>query len=62
MGAIIGGRAVYVLVYNPDFYFQFPLEIIKIWHGGMSFHGGFIGSITCTFAVCKKRKIAFARF
>ncbi|ANC34741.1 prolipoprotein diacylglyceryl transferase [Anaplasma phagocytophilum str. Norway variant2] len=60
LGAIIGGRAVYVLVYNPDFYFQFPLEIIKIWHGGMSFHGGFIGSITCTFAVCKKRKIAFA--
>ncbi|MBV7537037.1 prolipoprotein diacylglyceryl transferase [Duganella sp. sic0402] len=43
MGVIIGGRLGEVLFYEPVKYFSDPIEIFKVWHGGMSFHGGFIG-------------------
>jgi phosphatidylglycerol:prolipoprotein diacylglycerol transferase len=43
MGVIIGGRLGEVLFYEPLKYFSDPIEIFKVWHGGMSFHGGFIG-------------------
>jgi phosphatidylglycerol:prolipoprotein diacylglycerol transferase len=43
LGVVIGGRLGEVLFYRPDFFFSNPLEIFKVWHGGMSFHGGFIG-------------------
>ena len=54
LGIIIGGRLGYVLFYNISYYFSNPLEIIKIWTGGMSFHGGLIGSITALFLWCKR--------
>jgi phosphatidylglycerol:prolipoprotein diacylglycerol transferase len=43
IGVIVGGRLGHVLFYDPHYYFGNPLEIAKVWHGGMSFHGGFIG-------------------
>jgi len=43
MGVIIGGRMGEVLFYEPAKYFADPIEIFKVWHGGMSFHGGFLG-------------------
>jgi phosphatidylglycerol:prolipoprotein diacylglycerol transferase len=43
LGVVLGGRLGYVLFYKPDFYFHHPLEILYVWEGGMSFHGGFIG-------------------
>ncbi|MRW83173.1 prolipoprotein diacylglyceryl transferase [Pseudoduganella sp. FT26W] len=43
MGVIIGGRLGEVLFYEPVKYFSDPIEIFKVWHGGMSFHGGFLG-------------------
>lgn len=42
-GVIVGGRFGYCLFYKPGFYLANPLEILKIWEGGMSFHGGAIG-------------------
>ena len=45
LGMIIGGRLGYVIFYNIDFYIQNPIEIVKVWNGGMSFHGGMIGII-----------------
>lgn len=45
LGCIIGGRLGYVCFYDPGAYIRDPLEIIKIWHGGMSFHGGLIGAL-----------------
>ena len=45
IGIIIGGRFGYVLFYNLEFYFHNPVEIIKIWNGGMSFHGAILGII-----------------
>ena len=43
IGVIIGGRLGYVLFYNPVYFFNNPLEILMIWRGGMSFHGGLLG-------------------
>ncbi|MCB1887455.1 MAG: prolipoprotein diacylglyceryl transferase [Rhodocyclaceae bacterium] len=43
LGVIIGGRLGEVLFYQPGYYFSHPGEIIAIWKGGMSFHGGFLG-------------------
>jgi phosphatidylglycerol:prolipoprotein diacylglycerol transferase len=43
-GIILGGRLGYVLFYNPAFYFVHPGEIVAVWKGGMSFHGGLIGA------------------
>ena len=45
IGIILGGRLGYVIFYNPEYYFNNLIEIFKIWNGGMSFHGGFIGVI-----------------
>jgi phosphatidylglycerol:prolipoprotein diacylglycerol transferase len=45
LGVVVGGRLGYVLFYNPGFFLANPLEIPKVWNGGMSFHGGFLGSI-----------------
>ena len=45
IGIIIGGRLGYVIFYNPDYYLNNLLEIFKLWNGGMSFHGGFIGVV-----------------
>ncbi len=40
IGVLLGGRLGYVLFYNPGYYLSHPLDILKTWHGGMSFHGG----------------------
>lgn len=45
LGVILGGRLGYVLFYQPAYYMQNPLEILYIWQGGMSFHGGLVGVI-----------------
>jgi len=43
LGVILGGRLGFVLFYDPGYYLANPLEILMVWQGGMSFHGGFIG-------------------
>jgi phosphatidylglycerol:prolipoprotein diacylglycerol transferase len=52
LGVIVGGRLGEVLFYHPGHYFSQPLEILAVWKGGMSFHGGFLGVLTtlCLFA------------
>ncbi|WP_373505600.1 prolipoprotein diacylglyceryl transferase [Aestuariivirga sp.] len=45
LGVVLGGRLGYVLFYKPVFYAANPLEILKVWDGGMSFHGGFLGVV-----------------
>lgn len=59
---IIGGRLGYVLFYNFSFYLKNPVEIFKIWQGGMSFHGGLIGAIIGAYFLCKKYKVNFFEF
>lgn len=57
IGVIIGGRLGFVLFYQPAFYLQNPAEIIKVWEGGMSFHGGFIGVAIAAILFCRREGI-----
>ena len=56
-GIIIGGRLGYVLFYNPSYYIKMPLDILKIWQGGMSFHGALIGIILVSIFFSIKEKV-----
>jgi len=58
VGVILGGRLGYSLFYNFAYYSQHPLDIFKIWEGGMSFHGGLLGVIiaVAVFAMIKRRR------
>jgi phosphatidylglycerol:prolipoprotein diacylglycerol transferase len=59
VGVLLGGRLGYVLFYNFNYYFSNPIEIIMINKGGMSFHGGLIGTIIATYVFSKRRKFSF---
>ncbi len=54
---IIGGRLGYVLFYNLKYYLAAPVDILKIWQGGMSFHGALIGIIIGTYFFSLKKKL-----
>ncbi len=54
---IVGGRLGYIVFYNFEYYFSNPLDIVKIWEGGMSFHGALIGIILGTYLFSLKRNI-----
>ena len=54
IGLILGGRFGYVFFYNFDFYLNNPIDIIKIWQGGMSFHGVVLGIIIASIIFAKK--------
>jgi phosphatidylglycerol:prolipoprotein diacylglycerol transferase len=62
LGVILGGRIGYVLFYKPEFYFENPSEIVAVWHGGMSFHGGTLGVLTALYIFCRRRKIEMLAF
>lgn len=57
LGIIFGGRLGFVIFYNPEYYLQNPLEILFIWQGGMSFHGGLIGVATASFLFFRKNSV-----
>lgn len=57
LGIVLGGRLGYVLFYNFSYYISHPLDIIKLWEGGMSFHGGFLGVVLACVIYCRKNKI-----
>ena len=54
LSIIIGGRLGYVLFYNLSYYLSYPLDILKIWQGGMSFHGGLLGIIIVSIIFAKR--------
>ena len=54
---ILGGRIGYVIFYNLEYFLSNPLEILKIWEGGMSFHGALIGIIIGTYLFSTKKNI-----
>jgi len=58
-GIILGGRIGYVLFYNFEYFAENPLEVFQVWHGGMSFHGGFIGCVLAVVLFAWTRKIPF---
>jgi phosphatidylglycerol---prolipoprotein diacylglyceryl transferase len=62
LGVILGGRLGYIFFYKPTYYASNPLEIMMVWQGGMSFHGGFLGVIVATWLYTWKRQIPFLAF
>ncbi len=61
LGIILGGRLGYVLFYNLPYYAEHPVEILKLWDGGMSFHGGVIGTSLGILYLARKEKLQWLR-
>lgn len=59
LGVIFGGRLGYCFFYQPAFYFAHPFDIIRIWDGGMSAHGGVLGVIAALYYFARSRQKAF---
>ena len=57
LGIIVGGRLGHVLFYTPSLIWQDPLEILMVWHGGMSFHGGALGVLTAISLFARRNKL-----
>ena len=61
LGVILGGRLGYVLFYNLGYYLEHPVDILKLWDGGMSFHGGLLGVVLAIFYLSWKEKLSALR-
>jgi phosphatidylglycerol---prolipoprotein diacylglyceryl transferase len=59
LGVVLGGRIGYSLFYMPEFYLANPLSILKVWEGGMSFHGGLLGVILAMVWFARRKKASF---
>ncbi len=57
-GMIIGARFFEVFVYNPSYYFANPSDILAVWKGGLSFHGGLLGVFIAGWIFCRKKGIS----
>jgi len=62
IGIVLGGRLGFVVFYNPAYYLDNPGQILAVWQGGMSFHGGFLGVSIAMIAFCRARGIALWSF
>jgi len=62
LGVVLGGRLGYVLFYNFDYYLENPLSVLKVWQGGMSFHGGFLGVVVAGLLFVRRRGIRILPF
>jgi phosphatidylglycerol:prolipoprotein diacylglycerol transferase len=58
LAVILGGRLGYVIFYQAEFYLSNPLQILRVWEGGMSFHGGFLGVTVAGLLFCRREKIS----
>jgi phosphatidylglycerol:prolipoprotein diacylglycerol transferase len=58
IGVILGGRLGYILFYKPAEYLAHPLKIFAVWEGGMSFHGGLLGTAVAVWLFCRRRKLS----
>ena len=61
LGIVLGGRFGYVLFYKLGYYLENPAEILQVWAGGMSFHGGMIGVVLAIWLFCRKYSVQFLR-
>ncbi|WP_299358532.1 prolipoprotein diacylglyceryl transferase [uncultured Paracoccus sp.] len=58
VGVVLGGRLGFVLFYEPGYYLARPTEILRVWQGGMSFHGGFLGVLVAAWLFARRNGIA----
>jgi phosphatidylglycerol:prolipoprotein diacylglycerol transferase len=62
LGVVLGGRLGYILFYQPDLYFAHPLAMLRVWQGGMSFHGGALGVIVALLIFTRMHRIPLLGF
>ena len=62
LGVVLGGRLGYCLFYQPAYYLSHPLNILKTWDGGMSFHGGLIGVLIAIYCIATKNRRNFFEY
>ncbi len=62
LGVVLGGRLGYVLFYQPGNYLTHPLQILAVWTGGMSFHGGMLGVVVALIVFCRRNRIPLLGF
>jgi phosphatidylglycerol:prolipoprotein diacylglycerol transferase len=62
LGVVLGGRFGYVLFYQSGYYFSHPLQMLQVWNGGMSFHGGMLGVTLALIIYCWQQKIPLLGF
>ena len=62
LGVVIGGRFGYIFFYNFDYFLINPIEVLYVWKGGMSFHGGVLGVVISGLIFAKQRGISVLRF
>ncbi len=60
LGVIVGGRLGFVFFYQPAYFLANPVDIVKIWTGGMSFHGGFLGVVVAVWLFSRRRALPTA--
>ncbi len=58
LGVLLGAR-LFEVFWEPAYYLSTPVNLLKIWEGGMSFHGGFVGIVAAAWLYCKKKKLSF---
>ncbi len=61
LGVVIGSRLFEIIFYEPGYYFRNPFQMIAIWNGGMSFHGGLAGIVLAACLYCKKKNIGLLK-
>ena len=61
LGVVLGGRLGFVLFYEPAYYLANPSQILQVWNGGMSFHGGFLGVVIVSWLYCRAHGIPALR-
>ncbi len=59
VGLVVGARVFEIVFWQPGYYLGNPLEIFKVWKGGMSFHGGMVGLITAGYLFSRKKRVNF---
>ncbi len=62
LGVVLGGRLGYVLFYQPGLYFSHPAQIVAVWQGGMSFHGGVLGVVVALLIYTRRHRIPLLGF
>ena len=61
LGVVLGGRIGYCFFYQPAYYLANPLEVLAVWQGGMSFHGGLLGVLAAMMWFAYSRRVQFLR-
>lgn len=61
LGVVLGGRLGFILFYEPAYYLANPGQILQLWNGGMSFHGGFLGVVLVSWLYCRRHGIPALR-